>query len=168
MKLPKFFRSLMYASIPVFVVSMILVVILMLIFGEDLSALEGTVVNIAGGVTVVSFITMSGSIIANPLVRFIENALLRRFGSSATATVIDLYYVQSGTQRGRKLIEAVRIKLEVRDPDGGKFTGVAEDNSSMAYMLNSGQTVQVKFDPRTREVALDLPGKPKMSTRKDF
>lgn len=168
MKLPKFFRSLMYFSIPVFVVSMILVIILMLIFGEDLSALETTVVNLVGGVVVISFLTMSGSIIANPLVRFIENTILRFIGIPSTAKVIDLYYVESGTQRGRKLIEAIRIKLEVRNPDGGSFIAVAEDNTSMAYQLSQGQTVPVKFEPRTKEVALDLPKKPKMKRRKDF
>lgn len=168
MKLPKFFRWLMYASIPVFVVSLILVIILMLIFGEELSALETTVVNIVGGVAVISFITMSGSIIAGPLVRFIENMLLRTFGRSATATVRDLNYVNSGTNKGRKLIEAVRIKLEVHDPNGGSFVGVAEDVPSVGFQVDKGQTVPVKFEPRTREVALDLPKVRKMKVKNDF
>lgn len=168
MKLPKFFRWLMYASIPVFLVALILVIILMLIFGEELSALETSVVNIVGGVAVVSFITMSGSIIAGPLVRFIGNMLLRSFGHSAIATVRDVHYVNSGTNKGRKLIEAVRIKLEVHDPNGGSFIGVAEDVPSVGFQVDKGQTVPVKFEPRTREVALDLPKVRKMKVNNDF
>jgi hypothetical protein len=76
--------------------------------------------------------------------------------------------VDSGTDKGRKLISAVRIKLEVHDPDGGSFIGVAEDRPDMGLRIDKEQTVPVKFEPRTREVALDLPKEPKMKTRKNF
>ena len=167
MKLPKFFRSLMYFSIPVFVISLIGVFILAAIFGENLSDLETTAVSVVGGVAVVSFVTMIGSIILDPLSRVTENAFLRRFGRSATATVRDFYYVENGTQRGRKLIEATRIKLEVHVPGGESFIAVAEDSVAMGDRISIGQTVPVKFGPRTREVALDLPKQPK-AKKKDF
>jgi uncharacterized protein (TIGR02588 family) len=168
MKLPKFFRSMMYISIPVFIVALILFVILLAIFGPNSSKLEDMITMVTGGVVVLSFLTMVGGIILDPLVRFTENALLRSLGRSTTATVMDFYYIESGTNKGRKLVEAVRIKLEVRDPDGGKFTGVAEDRPEIGLHIRNGQTVPVKFDPRTREVALDLPKKPKVKTRRDF
>lgn len=168
MKLPKFFRAMMYVSIPVFILSLILFILLLALFSPDSSSLEDTVTMIVGGIMVLSFLTMVGGIILDPLVRFTENALLRGFGRPATATVMDFYYVESGTNKGRKLVEAVRIKLEVHDPDGGTFTGVAEDNPEMGLRISNGQTVPVKFDPRTREVALNLPRKVKVKTKKDF
>lgn len=168
MKLPKFFRSMMYVSIPIFIVSLILFLILLAVFGPDSSNLEDTVTMVAGGIVVLSFLTMVGGIILDPLVRFTENMLLRSFGRPATATVMDFYYIESGTNKGRKLVEAVRIKLEVRDPDGGKFTGVAEDGPEVGLHISNGQTVPVKFDPRTREVALDLPKKRGVKMKKGF
>ncbi len=168
MKLPKFFRSLMYASIPVFLVSMVIFIIVIGMTGEGQPNFWETVSYFVGGVMILSFITMTGSIILEPLVRASENALLRRLGKSTTATVMDFYYIDSGTNKGRKIIEAIRIKLEVHDPDGGTFIGVAEDSPQMGLRIVNGQTVPVKFDPRTHEVALDLPGRQKANPRKDF
>jgi hypothetical protein len=168
MKLPRFFRSLMYFSLRVFLISLVLIIVLLAVFDTDLPGAQRTAANSVGGVVIISFLCMSGSIILDPLTRVTENALLRRFGRSATAEVLDLYYVESGTQRGFKLIEATRVKLEVHDPQGGSFIAVAEDGTRLGGRLSAGQTVPVKFDPRTHEVALDLPPRPKMKMGKDF
>lgn len=42
-------------------------------------------------------------------------------------------------------------------PNGDMFVGVAEDAIHMSNMLKAGDTVPVKFDPLTKEVASTQP-----------
>jgi hypothetical protein len=168
MKLPKFFRKLTIVSIWPFVGSIIAIIILLIISGGNLSEPMLSIITGVMIVAGVSFVTMIGSIIADPLVRAIENALLRQFGQPATATVLEFYGIKMGTDKGRTLYDGVRVKVEVHPSEGGSFESVAEDTSDEVWMqLQNGATFPVKYDPRTREVAFVKPKK--MKTKKyDF
>jgi hypothetical protein len=85
-----------------------------------------------------------------PLVRIIENVLLRQFGKPATATVLESYDITSGNGR-KRTYAGTRYKLEVSLPDGGSFEGVAEDGVDAG--LGQGISFPVKYDPRTKDVA---------------
>jgi hypothetical protein len=105
---------------------------------------------------------------AASLVRIIENAHLRRFGQPATAKVLDLHWIKTGQYSWGNMYNNVRVKLEVRLPDGGSFEAVAEDTTDVSEQLEEGKSYPVKYDPLTKEVALvAMPKQPKPK-EKDF
>jgi hypothetical protein len=99
---------------------------------------------------IVSFIGML-------VVRDIENAILRRFGESAKATVRAFATTNESVNR----VGVYRVKLEVHPSGGEPFVAVAEDAFRIVNMVKPGDTVSVKYDPRTKEVALVMPRKMK-------
>ncbi len=148
MKLPKFFRK----SVPVSAIVTALAMGAQLFFASLqwslLSTLAGFLFQVSLFVLVVSFIGML-------VFRDIENALLRRFGEPATAVVLATAMTNERVNR----IHVYRVKLEVRPSHGGSFEAVAEDVFRFANIPVVGNTVSVKFDPRTKEVAILLPGR---------
>jgi hypothetical protein len=157
LKLPQLIRKFVPVSIAIFVVSFTSV----FFFGAARLNLLATVSGVLAGL---SYITFMG---AATLVRIIENALLRRFGQPATATVLDFHGIKTGTRHGHTKYGGMRAKLEVHPPDGGSFIAVAEDAYDVGLQLGIGESFPVKYDPRTKEVALVMPKKMK-TKRKDF
>jgi hypothetical protein len=156
MKLPRFFRKFM----PFSMVSMALAMAAWLVSGSLQSNWLSKIAGIVFGAAVVVFIiTFIGLLV----VRDIENALLRRFGTPATAMVLEI----AGTNERVNNVGVYRIRLEVQPASGGSFKAVAEEALRMVNMVNPGNTVSVKYDPRTKEVALVLPHKMKWK-RPDF
>jgi hypothetical protein len=147
MKLPQLIRKLVPLSIAVFVLSCIAFSFLIISPWPWLTAVA---VVLAG----ISYFIFMG---AATLVRIIENALLRRFGQPATATVLDFYGIKTGTSHGWTTYGGMRVKLEVHLPEGGSFEAVAEDSYNVGLQLREGGSVPVKYDPGTKEVALAMP-----------
>ena len=119
---------------------------------------------VSGILAGLSYFTFMG---AATLVRIIENAVLRRFGQPATATVLDFHGIKTGTWHGHTTYGGMRAKLEVHPPDGGSFVAVAEDTFDVGLQLQMGESLPVKYDPLTKEVALMMPKQPK-TKEKDF
>ncbi len=170
MKLPQFFRKLMYISIWVFVGMNVVPIVALAIVGIfHIEVADQVGSGLLIGVVVlwvISFITMMGSMIAAPLVRSAENATLRGLGASGTATILDFHTVTEGQGRYGPAVTAVRFKLRVRTPEGETFDAIAEDSAGEYYAaseagsrLKVGQEVPVKYDPHTKEVALVMPRK---------
>jgi hypothetical protein len=157
MKLPQLIRKLIPFSIAVFVVSFIATIFF---FGTQWNLLA----TVSGVLAGLSYVTFMG---AATLIRIIENAILRRFGQPATATVLDFYGIKTGTWHGHTTYGGMRAKLEVHPPDGGSFVAVAEDTYDVGLQLRMGGIFPVRYDPRTKEVALVMPRQPKMK-EKDF
>ena len=157
MKLPQLIRKLVPISIAVFVVSFIAAIFF---FGTQWNLLA----TMSGVLAGLSYITFMG---AATLVRIIENAVLRRFGQPAIATVLDFHGIKTGTWHGHTTYGGMRAKLEVHPPDGGSFVAVAEDTFDVGLQLRQGETLHVKYDPRTKEVALVMPRQPK-TKKEDF
>ena len=164
MKLPQFFRKLMYISIWIFVgvnVTPFVVASIAGIFHIKVSEEVGSAL-LTGLVVlwVISFIAMMGSMVAAPLVRFVENTGLRRFGTSGIATIIDFHTVTEGRSKWGPTVVGVRLKLKVHTPEGDTFEAIAEDSAGEYYAANAeglleiGREVPVKYDPLTKEVAL--------------
>jgi len=159
MKLPQLIRKLVPLSIAVFVLSCIAFSFLIVSPWPWLTAVS---VVLAG----ISYVIFMG---AATLVRIIENAFLRRFGQPATATVLDFYGIKTGTWHGHTTYGGTRVKLEVHPPDGGSFEAVAEDTFDVGLQLQMGESLPVKYDPLTKEVALMMPKQPKTKEKeKDF
>ncbi len=141
MKLPQLIRKLIPVAIILFVLSCIGTFVF-LSLPSQWNWLAAIAVLLAG----VSFGTfMFGA----PLVRIIENALLRQFGQPATATVLESYDITSGNGR-KRTYGGTRYKLQVSLPDGGSFVGVAEDGVDAG--LEQGSSFPVKYDPLTKDV----------------
>jgi len=87
----------------------------------------------------------------------IRNADLRRNGKPATATVLASKWTGGADSRGRNIS---RFKLEVHPPDEAAFVAVVED-SYFQWEFHTGQQVAVRYDPRTKEVALEKIKRPK-------
>ena len=159
MKLPQILHKLGRVSAVVFIVAIMAGLISAIAFGSQPSrgqwVIIALVLTAAGG----SLVTMVGSFIAEPLVRSAERAALRRNGLPASATVVDFYGIKGGAYHGWREIKGVRAKLKVHLPDGGSFEAIVEDTFDVGLQLRQGQTFPVKYDPRTKEVALVMPGK---------
>ncbi len=84
----------------------------------------------------------------------IGNAALRRNGKRATAIVLDARWTGE-TDNGR---DVSRFKLEVHPADEAPFVAVAEDKYYV-WDFTDGEKVNVWYDPRTKEVALEKPTK---------
>jgi len=167
MKLPEFFHKLGSISIPIFVVSFLATISLGVFFASNLSGPVVFLKSVLLIVTGLSFVTMIFSTIAAPQIRVIQNAALRRFGQPATAKVLDFYGIKTGTIRGLTEYAGVRVKLEVHLPDGGTFGAVTEDTFDAGLQLRQGESIPVKYDPGTKQVALVMPAKEK-AKKKDF
>jgi len=162
--LPQLLRKLMPVSIVVFVIVTILACVV-LAGGSFLSgSMRGYASAILLGLVIlwgISFIIMMVLALGVPLIRSIENALLRGLGKSGTATVEDIRTMIEHGRYGHDRIVAVRIKLNVHTPESGTFESVAEDSGDAwdngDSELKVGQEVQVKYSPLTREVVLMTP-----------
>jgi hypothetical protein len=156
MKLPKLFRKLLPISAVVVAIAMAARVI----FDSAQLSLLSKVSEILFGL---SLLVLLISFIGVLVVREIENALLRQFGEAATATVLAVIGVNERVNR----VQVYRVKLEVHPSGGEPFIAVAEDVIRFINMVDTGDTVSVKYDPRTKEVALVWPKS--MKTKKlDF
>ena len=170
MKLAKIFHRLGLIALWVFLVSLIPLIILATVFGSHPSGLQWLAIFAVLFVTGISFITTFGSFIAEPLVLLAGRAgraNLRRNGQAATATVLDFKGVSEENYSGWKNILGVRAKLKVYLPDGGSFEAVTEDSFDVGLQLRQGEKFPVKYDPRTKEVVLDMPKKV-VKDAKDF
>lgn len=150
MKLPKLFRKLTPISAIVFS----LLFVIAMFFGWDMSSILSKILWFLFDVSAAIFVLV---IIGLLTFRPIANGLLRRYGESATATVMAV----TGTNESVNRVGVYRVRLEIHPTRGASFIGVAEDAVRMKNMgmLVAGRTVPVKFDPRTKEVALVMPGK---------
>ena len=160
MKLPQLIRKLIPLWIVIFVLSCIgSMAFLALPFPWILLSAVSVVL---AGISYMNFMFTAS------LICIIENAYLRRFGQPATATVLDFHGIKTGNNRytGNEYV-GVRVKLEVHLPDGGSFEAVAEDTSDVGFQLRERESVPVKYDPLTKEVALVMPKQPKPK-EKDF
>lgn len=176
MKLPQFFRKLMYISLWIFVgVSATPFVVLPIAGIFHIKVSEGVGSALLTGLVVlwvISFITMMGSMAGAPLVRYIENASLRGLGTSGTATIMDFHTVTEGQSKWGPNVVGVRFKLKVHTPEGETFEAIAEDSAGEYYdtsaqgLLRVGQEVPVKYDPLTKEVALAIPKQKKPKVKK--
>jgi hypothetical protein len=120
---------------------------------------------IFGDVAYLALIISIVSLIAAVFVRTVENAFLRRFGVPATAKVLATKWTNETASSGGRVY---RLKLEVHPSSGEPFIAVAED----AFLYNisdydEGNTVPVKYDPRTKDVVLMMPKKTKIK-EEDF
>ncbi len=156
MKLPKFFRRLTPISGIIVAIAM---AARMISGNAELSWLS----RVSEFVFYVSLLAFIVSFIGMLVVRDIANALIRRFGKSATATVRAV----EGTNESVNRVGVYRVKLEVRPSGGEPFVAVAEDAIRIVNMVDPGDTVSVKYDPRTKEVALMMPKKVKIK-RENF
>ncbi len=110
-----------------------------------------------------SFVTMVAAAIAGLVVPRMLNAALRRNGQPATAKVLAVR--DTGSTVNNQPV--VRIKLEVHPPGGVPFEAVAEDSISRIAFPRPGTEVSVRFDPRTKAVALERVDSPNAKTE-DF
>jgi hypothetical protein len=156
MKIPRLFRKLT----PIFGIACGVFLLAASIFGiaewKTLAAVSGTLMGIS---FVLTFVFLIGSIV----IRNLENALLRRFGEPATATVLAVADVNERDN----YVYVYRVKLEVHPSGGEPFVAVAEDAIRFSNYLSTGDTVSVKYDPPTKEVALVMPKKIKVK-KEDF
>jgi hypothetical protein len=150
MKLPKLFRKLT----PILAIVFSVFLVLAMFLGGDLSSVVSKILWFMFYVVLVAFVV---NIIGLLTFRPIANALLRRFGESATATVLAV----AGTNESVNRVGVYRVRLEVHPASGGSFIAVAEDAIRIVNMVGSGDTVSVKYDPRSKEVALVMPAKAK-------
>ena len=151
MKLPKFFRKFTPISAILVGVAMVLRMFLY----TDPPNLLSTISEIIFFLSLFAFFT---SLFGLLVVRSLENALIRRFGESATATVLAVATTNKSVNR----VGVYRVKLEVHPPNGESFINVAEDVIRISHLMRAGDTVPVKYDPYTRETALILPKKIKL------
>lgn len=156
MKLPRFFRKFT----PIAGIAVGIAMAARMLLSADpsnlLSMVSGILFNVSLLALLVSFIGML-------VVRDIENALIRRFGKPATAMVRAVAATNERVNR----VGVYRVKLEVHPSGSAPFAAVAEDAIRMANMMNAGDTVSVKYDPRTKETALVLPKRMKTKSE-DF
>ncbi len=113
--------------------------------------------------TIISFALMLGGLIGSVVVRSRENAEVRKFGRSAMAKVLAVH--ETGEWDNNRPV--LRIKLEVYPPGSASFETVAEDvvPQFQLGMLEPGAKVPVRYDPRTKQVALE---KAKRTKEDDF
>lgn len=156
MKIPRFFRK----SLPVSVVLIAVAMVAWMFFGADRPGLLSMLVGILLDASIIFFVV---TLIGVLVFRSIANALLLRFGESATAEVLAV----AGTNESVNRVGVYRVRLLVQPSKGESFIGVAEDAIRMVNMMSAGDTVPVKYDPRTKEVALVLPKKVKWKSE-DF
>jgi len=153
MKLSKLFLMLTIISGAVFIISFFAAPQLKLP-----SALSGA---LAG----VSFVTLIvSSIVGIYAASDAGNAIVRRFGETATAKVLAIRQTDGPLVNGQGIW---RVKLEVQPSSGEPFVAVAEDQFLTVFGVDVGDIVSVKYDPRTKEVALVMPRQPK-TKEKDF
>jgi hypothetical protein len=169
MKLPQFFRKVMWISIWVFVgvgVLLFLAAIIGAIFHITLPENVGdTLLNGVVILWMASFTSMMVSMAAAPLLRFLENAGLRSLGESGIGRIMDFHTVTEGRTKFGPQIAAVRFKVKVRTPQGETFDSIAELSPSEYFRGNKngalevGREVPVKYHLPTKEVALVVPKK---------
>jgi len=156
MKIPRLFRKLA----PIFGIACGVFLLAASIFGiaewKTLAAASGILMAVS---FVLAFVFLIGSIV----VRNLENALIRRFGEPATAMVRAVEGINERDNR----VSVYRVKLEVHPSSGESFVSVAEDAIRMSNYLSPGDSVSVKYDPSTKEVALVMPKKIKVK-KEDF
>ncbi len=176
MKLPQFFRKLMYIALWIFLgvnIAPFVAVPIAGIFHIQVPDEVGSAL-LTGLVIlwVISFITMMGSMIAPPLIRSVENMGLRRLGTSGTATIIDFHTVTEGHSKWGPSVVAVRLKLKVHTPEGETFEAIAKSSADEYYAANAegsleiGREVPVRYDPLTKEVALVISRQKKPKVKK--
>ncbi len=156
MNLPKFFRQLGWVMLWVFLGTIPAFIVVALALGNS-PGLQAVLFEVLGAVFVVGALVSGLSWLLDPLSREVGNAVLRRFGRPATATLEDRYNVSNGTRRGVKSYISTRFKLRVQPADGEPFIGVAEDSLDVGFEVTAGGEYPVKYDPLTKAVAFALP-----------
>lgn len=156
MKLPRFFRKFT----PIAGVVAMLAMAARVLFDDAGLSLPS---RLSEFVFIASLAAFAVSFIGMLVFRSIVNALLHRFGESGTAIVRAV----EGTNESVNRVGVYRVKLEVHPSGGAPFVAVAEDAIRIVNMIDPGDRVSVKYDPRTKEVALVMPRKMK-PIREDF
>ncbi len=146
MKFPKLFRKLT----PILAVAVGVFMAAAAFLNSPEKTFLGTV---AQTLFIVSLGLLAICIVGLLVFRSIENALLRQFGKPATATVLAV----AVTNERVNGVHVYRVKLEVHPTGEKSFIGVAEDVMRWGNLVTAGDTVPVKYDPFTKEVALVFP-----------
>ena len=104
-------------------------------------------------IATVSFVIMIASLVGSVILGKAENESLRRSGLAATAKVLAVD--DTGITINKNPV--ARIKLEVYPPSGTPFEAVAEELISRLEVgsISPGVEVTVRYNPITREVALE-------------
>ena len=154
MKLPKFLRRLTLISFIIFMVLITTSVILSAVLNHPAPLMqlpwpEKYSIILAGVSFVVMLLSWFGSLIA----RSLENASLQRSGLPASAKVLAIR--DTGETDNQNPV--VRVKLKVYPEGGTPFEAVAEDLISRLAVadLEPGSKVAVRYNPKTKEVALE-------------
>lgn len=103
-----------------------------------------------GSLMAVSMLALIGS----PLLSFFSNNSLRKNGRKGEATILDLQ--ETGTTVNNSYL--VHFELEVHPMGGPPFTASTEQlvNRLEIPQFQPGTRVPVRYDSKTKEVALDL------------
>lgn len=154
MKLPKLLRTLATLFLIVGLGSLFGNIILS-IFLDDrpLPLFQLTRTALALTITTVSFVVMLAALVGSVILSRAENESLRRSGLAATAKVLAVD--DTGITINKNPI--ARIKLEVYPPGSPPFEAVAEELISRLEggSISPGVEVTVRYNPTTREVALE-------------
>lgn len=155
MNIPKIFRAITWISIPVFVISVAGWLLLNNANQADLPGwlmeLSTTILSTLEISAGVSFVLMLTAYNFSFFFGWAVNGLLRRFGTSATATITARH--NTGIRVG-KLAHIWRVTLRVQPADGAAFEATTEDVGSGGMV---GAQVPVRYDPFTKAVAIVRP-----------
>lgn len=150
MSIPRILRGMTWVSIPVFVISL---AGWLLLNKADQATLPGwlkvsSILSMLEILVGVSFVLMLAAYNFSFVFDWAVNGLLRRFGTSATGTIIAKH--DTGIQVG-KWSHMWRVTLRVQPADGEAFEAVTEDVGSGGAV---GTQVPVRYDPLTKAVAI--------------
>ncbi len=148
MRIPRILRAITWISIPVLVISLAGVLLLQ---KTNLASLPDWLMTTLEILVGVSFILMLTAYNFSFLFDWILNGWLRRYGKSATATIIARH--NTGISMGR-VSHLWRLKLRVQPADGEAFEAITEDQGSGGEV---GEKVPVRYDPLTKSVAIERP-----------
>jgi hypothetical protein len=155
MNIPRILRAITWISIPVFVVSVAGWLLLNNADQADLPGwlmeLSATLLSALDIVAGVSFVLMLTAYNFSFFFDWAVNGLLRRFGASATGTIIARH--NTGIRVG-KLSHMWRVTLRVQPVDGAPFEAITEDVGSGGAV---GAQVSVRYNPLTKAVAIVRP-----------
>lgn len=165
MRIPRILRAITWISIPVLVISLVGALFLQNTdqanLPDWLKALYPSLMLALDLLVGISFVLMLTAYNFSLLFDWVWNALLRRFGKPATATVIARH--NTGISTGR-VSHIWRVKLRVQPDEGEAFEAITEDQGSGGEV---GEQVSVRYDPLTQSVAIERPWDEQQSKAED-
>ncbi len=165
MRIPRILRAITWISIPVLVISLVGALFLQNTdqanLPDWLKALYPSLMLALDLLVGISFVLMLTAYNFSLLFDWVWNALLRRFGKPATATVIARH--NTGISTGR-VSHIWRVKLRVQPVKGEAFEAITEDQGSGGEV---GEQVSVRYDPLTQSVAIERPWDEQQSKAED-